>query len=91
VSLYQIRTVGEGYRIIVFDDGLNVLRYYHMHRTRDGWSCGCPQQQMSTCRHRIMLWKFQQAKRIDTGWFYDYDAEAWKPPITFWSRLKVRS
>lgn len=45
-----------------------------------GSYCNCPAQ-VPYCRHKAMLTKFKELKRIDTGWSFNPDYDEWKEPV----------
>ena len=93
MSLYNVKTVQDQYRITKFSDDLDVESSY----LTSSIACDCPAGHRDTCRHRKMLSKFEG--RADSPWFYDYDNERWYyyhartakmmngPPKPSWRRL----
>lgn len=83
-ELYGFRTIPKGYRIVKFDEWLEVQPESIYELTvRRGWvHCPCHQGNKETCRHREMLKLFIQMNRVDKGWFYEYSASKWIAPIT---------
>lgn len=43
-------------------------------------TCTCPAGH-KFCRHKQMLVRFEETKRVDSGWSHNFDANAWKEPI----------
>ena len=80
-DLYGLRTTPQGYRIVKFDDLLNVLTTYELTQKRGYVSCQCFQASKETCRHRTMVRIFDHLNRADKGWFYEYDTGKWHKPI----------
>jgi hypothetical protein len=83
-SLYGIRRVPDGYRVMKFDDWLNFECEYYIKLYRGKLLCDCPQSNKHECRHRDMVGIFHIAKRMDKGWFYDYNNRVWVEPIPVW-------
>lgn len=77
---YTVRSCGVGYNVIKFDEDFNQLHQYFIFKTRvlGEWHCGCFQRKRPNCRHRVMVDKFLIRKRVDTGWFYNYEVDGWK-------------
>ena len=81
-SLYNCRTIPHGYRMVKFDQLLNVESTYDMPLFNGHIGCSCFQASRPTCRHRDMIERFITAQAIDTGRFYDYDGQQWLPALT---------
>lgn len=92
MTVYSIRTEVGGYRVVKFDFLLNVEKIYHIRGSiTNRMSCDCPQSRSPSCKHRIMVLLFNSVKRIDTGWFYDWDSRRWSGPVSDeWKLLKQR-
>jgi hypothetical protein len=73
MSLYNLKTAKDGYKIAKFTDDLDYEQDYIV--SPDG--CDCPAGHRDTCRHRQMLPKFLVQRRVNTPWFYDHDNERW--------------
>jgi hypothetical protein len=73
MSLYNMKENGNGYQITKFDEDLNPENTYHVGSK----SCDCKAGGRPTCRHRQMLPLFQAIGRVNTGWFYDCEGQAW--------------
>ena len=70
------------YRVAKFDEDLNFLEEYNLTELPGGaMICNCPAGGRPTCRHRKMLRIFQAQKRIDSGWFLNFDKDTWTRPI----------
>lgn len=78
MPLYNCRSIATGYRIVKFDDDLNVETIYELSSIRGRYRCPCFRGNSATCRHREMLAEFIKAKQINTALFYDYDNNSWK-------------
>lgn len=83
MSLYNLKTqyaeneVEPGsYVITKFDDDLNVEASYQVSIN----GCTCPAGHRDTCRHRKMLPLMKD--RVDSNWFWDYDACQWVNLLT---------
>lgn len=73
MSLYNLRTDGDGFRITKFDDDLNPEASYLVSFA----GCECPAGHRDTCRHRKMLPVIKD--RVDSNWFWDFDESRWVP------------
>ncbi len=80
-DLYVLRSTPTGYRITKLDDDLTMTTVYEMVHNRYGVQCSCFQANKPTCRHRKMVELFVARKRVDKGWFYDYDTGRWLKPV----------
>lgn len=80
MNLYNITTDDVCLRITNFDNDLNVIKSYELSNlNRNGvWECNCPLYYKPTCKHRQMLQIFQEAKRVDTEWFYNVKEGTWR-------------
>lgn len=90
-SLYNIRTERRTlFRCVKFTSDLELecIYYLRYHPRTDTFSCTCPVRGFNPCRHRRMARIFFLSSRVDTGWFYDYDAQKWVPPLE--KRIKRR-
>ncbi len=85
---YSRRTTPQGYRIVKFDEAINVLAIYELIQRRGYVSCQCFQASKHTCRHRQMIEIFIQYARVDQGWFYAYDTGEWLKPLISTRRRK---
>lgn len=85
--VYSIRTIPTGWRIVKFDNLLNVSAIYYI--TGNLWGtkyCSCwrkygPNNTVH-CKHKAMLLEFWRVRNIDNGWFYDYENSKWHPPVS---------
>ena len=78
MTIYNIYHEPSGLTTICkWDDDLNVLETYDVSHQ----GCSCPAGSRPTCRHRQMLQLFQDMKRVDTNWFYNFDYKAWIRPM----------
>jgi hypothetical protein len=80
-SLYNCRTIPTGYRMVKFDEHLNVEATYDMRLWHGHIGCSCFQASRPTCRHRDMAERFIAAGAINTGRFWNYDEQQWLPAI----------
>lgn len=82
-GLYTVRTENVNHRIVRFDGYYNVLRFYYVFHHKDGrhFGCTCQNGQRVDCIHRLVLRKFKQEKRVDSGWFYDHEHDVWERPL----------
>lgn len=80
MSLYNLRFADFGFTITKFDDDLNPQGSYNVGNDPNTGQlyCDCPAGQRHTCRHREMLPIFLDTNRVNTNWFYDYDAKGWR-------------
>lgn len=74
MTLYNLKSEGDLYRITKFDDDLNPLSSYLVSESH----CDCPAGHRPICRHREMLAPMR--KRVDSAWFYNYTSQAWADP-----------
>ncbi len=81
MSLYTCRRTDGGFRVVKFDEDVNVLAIYDLELTRSWMNCSCPASGKWTCRHREMIALFQSAGAVDRGQFLDYDSNRWRRPI----------
>lgn len=79
-ELYTVRSLPNGFRMVKFDDLLNVLAVYELKQRRVV-HCECFRANTHTCRHREMLEMFKVKKRVNKGWFYNYTTGKWVAPI----------
>jgi hypothetical protein len=78
MALYNLKSAeGDLYRMTKFDSDMNVESSYLVSDE----ACECPQfvNRDKRCRHQKMLKHFLRGPtiRLDTGWLYDYDNDAW--------------
>ena len=78
MSLYNLKSDPSGqFRCTKFSKDLDVESSYLVSDE----ACECPQfvNRDKRCRHQKMLKHFfkGQTIRVDTSWFYDYEADAW--------------
>lgn len=90
MSLYSMRSTHSGYRIVKFDDLLNVEAVYEMQAIEGETACSCFQAKRPTCRHRKMFEVFYLNGKIDTGWFLDYDNQEWIAPLALEPQERIR-
>lgn len=88
MSRYSVRRVERTvYRVVKFDDDLNVENIYLLRLRKRGSiqgyqaRCECFQSRQPSCRHRVILREFFLSSRVDTGWFYDYERGQWHRPL----------
>jgi len=82
MSVYNLKRLPNGYRMVKFDDYLNVESVYTILHRRGHLYCDCPQgMKSSTCRHRDMIPVFKAKRAIDTGEFYCYETQTWEPRV----------
>lgn len=77
MPLYNLRTnpdKGLPFIITKFDDNLDVESSYPVGQS----ICECPAGHRPSCRHRLMLPTLKS--RVDTAWFWDFEASAWSDP-----------
>jgi hypothetical protein len=80
--MYNLKSTPDGYRMVKFDQDINVEAVYEITYRRGRFYCDCPQGGKSpTCRHRDMIPVFTSHKAVNTGKFYDYENDKWLPPI----------
>jgi len=82
-GLYTVRTENNNHRVVRFDGYYNIVRMHYVYHTRNGrdYNCTCPGGQRVDCVHRLVLRKFQQEKRVDSGWFWDHEHDVWERPL----------
>ncbi|MFA6244805.1 MAG: hypothetical protein WC655_27925 [Candidatus Hydrogenedentales bacterium] len=78
MTLYNIRSDGDEYRITKFTNDLDVESSYLTSHTE----CQCPAGSRPTCRHRQMLPTMLDAGLLDTGGFYDFESGQVLLPVT---------
>ncbi len=79
MSLYNMKKLSpdvEAYRMVKFDDHLNVEKVYELNFKRK-WHCNCEAYQRPTCRHREMAPLFIKARKVNSEFFYCYEKEEW--------------
>lgn len=81
MTLYSARTIPTGFRMVKWDDDLNVEAIYDMKQTSRATHCSCFQSNKPSCRHREMLKVFQAKKAVNKGRFYDFDHKRWYPAL----------
>jgi hypothetical protein len=81
-ELYQVRRIAAGYRVVKFDSWINILSISHVTGSDPiRRKCDCPANSNPFCRHRRLVFIFEGANKVDTGWFYDFVEEKWIVPI----------
>jgi hypothetical protein len=78
MTLYNLRSDGDGYRITKFDNDLNVESSYLLSEH----ACECPAGHRSSCRHRQMLPHMLAAGLADSAGFYDFETRQVLVPIS---------
>jgi hypothetical protein len=72
MTLYNLKSALDDYRITKFTQDLNVESSYLIGRLGTGpWECECPAGSRNTCRHRQMLPDLLPL--VDTEWFWDFE------------------
>ena len=71
MTLYNLKTDGDEYRITKFDNQLNVESSYLLSLSE----CECPAGSRPTCRHRQMLPEMLAYDMANTGMFYDFETK----------------
>lgn len=71
MSLYNLKTDGDHYRITKFTNDLEVESSYLCSETE----CECPAGHRPSCRHRQMLPILLANDMLDRGKFYDFDTQ----------------
>ena len=80
--LYNMRSTPDGYRMVKWDEWLNIEAIYNITYNRGRHYCDCPQgQKHSTCKHRDLIPVFAGHKAINSGKFYCQETEEWIPCI----------
>lgn len=75
MSLYNLRTTGTAlFQINKFTSDLDLESSYNVGASL----CECPAGHLPRCRHRTMLPTL--LPRVDTAWFWDFEASAWVDP-----------
>lgn len=77
MTLYNIRSDGDEFRITKFTNELDVESSYLTSHTE----CQCPAGSRPTCRHRQMLPTMLAAGLLDTGGFYDFESQQVLLPV----------
>lgn len=82
---YGCRRIAGGYRIVNFDEDLNVMRIYHvLGNIGNHMNCNCPQgSRTNMCKHPTIVLLFEQHNRVDQGFFLDYENMKWHLPLTY--------
>lgn len=81
MSLYSLRTTREGWRIVKFDNDMNIESEYNLRDGGEVITCECPQSLRGPCRHLKIFDEFVLRERINSGWFYDIDNDMWHEPL----------
>jgi hypothetical protein len=77
MTLYNLKTDGDEYRITKFTNDLEVeSSYLTSHQ-----ECTCPAGHRPTCRHRQMLPSMLAADLADSGGFYDFESQQVLVPL----------
>lgn len=69
MTLYNLKSDGDQYRITKFTNDLDVESSYLLSETE----CECPAGSRPSCRHRQMLPTMLAEDLCDSGGFYDFD------------------
>lgn len=69
MTLYNLKSDGDQYRITKFTNDLDVESSYILSETE----CECPAGSRPSCRHRQMLPTMLAEALCDSGGFYDFD------------------
>ena len=79
--LYNLRSTPSGYRMVKFDEWLNIESIYNIQYNRGRHYCDCPQgSKSSTCKHRDLIVTFTGHRAVDSGKFYCLETQEWFPP-----------
>jgi hypothetical protein len=82
MTLYNLKSTPDGYRMVKFDSYLNVEAVYEILYRRGRFYCDCPQgAKSSTCKHRDMISMFTGHKAVNSGKFYCQETGAWEPKV----------
>jgi hypothetical protein len=82
MNLYNLKKTPDGYRMVKWDQYLNIEGIYNIIYRRGRFYCDCPQgQKHYTCKHRDMIPTFAQHKAIDSGRFYCQETGDWEPKV----------
>jgi hypothetical protein len=82
MALYNLKSTPDGYRMVKFDNGLDVVSIYNIQHIRGRFYCDCPAGgKSSTCRHREMISEFTRHKAVNSSRFYDFENKAWIKPV----------
>ena len=85
MTIYNMKSNGiDSYRLVKFDNSLNVEAVYNLMFYRGRWRCDCPASNRSTCKHREMAPKFIIARKVNKDYFYDYEKGEWMQ----WGKVK---
>ena len=71
MTLYNLKTDGDQYRITKFTNNLDVESSYLLSLSE----CECPAGSRPTCRHRQMLPDMLAYDMANTGMFYDFETK----------------
>jgi len=91
--LYNVRNISPyAYRMVKFDDWFNVETSYLLYQPYNKYYyvCNCFQSNKPSCRHREMLSMFIKEKKVNTGWFYNYDTKVWERPVNDPVRVMIQ-
>jgi hypothetical protein len=84
MSLYNLKKTPDGYRMVKFDQNLNIESVYEIQYRRGRFYCDCPAGgKSSTCRHREMIQEFTRHRAVNSGKFFDFENRTWVAPIKF--------
>ena len=84
MTLYNMKSTPDGYRMVKFDDYLNVEAVYEILYRRGRFYCDCPQGQKShTCKHRELITTFTGHRAVNSGKFYCLETANWEPKVDF--------
>ena len=82
---YSVRDLGDYlYRVVKFDIHHNVEEIYDIYRAGmfGRWYCSCTgSSRYGHCKHSTIVTLFVESKRINKGWFYNFDLEVWERPL----------
>ncbi len=79
---YTINTTDSGYMCVATDKDGDFIKQYavttEVGSTRLG-NCDCIAGH-TWCRHKKMVVIFNQQKRMNSRWYYNFDREKWRAP-----------
>lgn len=80
-ELYQIHKVTEHqFKCLKFDMDFTPKGGYEISIVKKRMECSCYASNRPTCRHRQMLALSLKEKKINGGWYYDFDRGEWHSP-----------
>lgn len=83
-TLYTVRRTSDRFCVVKFDFLFNVERVLNVTRNRRRiLYCDCERHNEFKCKHRRLVLMFEEHRKVNKGWFYNWDDHSWEPPLTW--------